>query len=72
MSTTETDTDYAKDVLVIADGGAERLPDFQSDDQAYRLVEVDVDTEVYTEGHVQESLPKEARVSFSTLKGGAC
>jgi thiosulfate/3-mercaptopyruvate sulfurtransferase len=51
MNTTETDTAYAKDVLVTADWVAERLTDFESDDPAYRLVEVDVDTEAYTAGH---------------------
>jgi thiosulfate/3-mercaptopyruvate sulfurtransferase len=42
---------YAKDVLVTADWVAERLDEFQSDDPAHRLVEVDVDTEAYAEGH---------------------
>jgi thiosulfate/3-mercaptopyruvate sulfurtransferase len=44
-------TDYAKDVLVSADWVADHLDDFQSDDSSYRLVEVDVDTEAYDEGH---------------------
>ncbi|WP_129114133.1 sulfurtransferase [Halegenticoccus tardaugens] len=44
-------SDYAKDVLVSADWVEERLDDFQSDDPDYRLVEVDVDTEAYDEGH---------------------
>ncbi|MFB6083949.1 MAG: sulfurtransferase [Halorientalis sp.] len=45
-------TDYAKDVLVSADWVEDRLEEFQSDDPEYRLVEVDVDTELYDdEGH---------------------
>ncbi|WP_254536711.1 sulfurtransferase [Halomarina litorea] len=44
-------TDYAKDVLVSADWVEEHLDEFQSDDPEYRLVEVDVDTEAYDEGH---------------------
>ena len=44
-------TDYAKDVLVSADWVEDHLDDFQSDDSSYRLVEVDVDTEAYDEGH---------------------
>ncbi|WP_227380193.1 sulfurtransferase [Haladaptatus halobius] len=51
MSTTETDTDYAKDVLVTADWVADRLTEFENDDPEYRLVEVDVDTEAYDEAH---------------------
>ncbi len=44
-------TDYANDVLVSADWVSERLDEFQSDDPAHRLVEVDVDTELYDESH---------------------
>jgi thiosulfate/3-mercaptopyruvate sulfurtransferase len=44
-------TDYAKDVLVSADWVEDRLEEFQSDDPDLRLVEVDVDTEAYDEGH---------------------
>lgn len=44
-------SDYANDVLVSADEVEERLDEFQSDDSAYRLVEVDVDTEAYSESH---------------------
>jgi len=44
-------SDYASDVLVSADWVAERLDEFQSDDPAHRLVEVDVDTEAYDESH---------------------
>jgi thiosulfate/3-mercaptopyruvate sulfurtransferase len=44
-------TDYANDVLVTADWVADNLEEFQSDDSALRLVEVDVDTEAYDEGH---------------------
>ncbi|SHH42998.1 thiosulfate/3-mercaptopyruvate sulfurtransferase [Halobaculum gomorrense] len=44
-------SDYAKDVLVDADWVEERLDEFQSDDPAHRLVEVDVDTEAYDSGH---------------------
>jgi thiosulfate/3-mercaptopyruvate sulfurtransferase len=46
-----SDTGYAKDVLVSADWVENHLDDFQSDDPDYRLVEVDVDTEAYGEGH---------------------
>ncbi|AZH24055.1 sulfurtransferase [Haloplanus aerogenes] len=46
-----SDTGYAKDVLVSADWVENHLDDFQSDDPDYRLVEVDVDTEAYDEGH---------------------
>jgi thiosulfate/3-mercaptopyruvate sulfurtransferase len=42
---------YAKDVLVSADWVEARLDEFQSDDPAHRLIEVDVDTEAYDEGH---------------------
>ncbi|MFC6989840.1 sulfurtransferase [Haloplanus sp. GCM10025708] len=42
---------YAKDVLVSADWVEDNLDSFQSDDPDYRLVEVDVDTEAYDEGH---------------------
>ncbi|PSP49261.1 sulfurtransferase [Halobacteriales archaeon QH_7_69_31] len=46
-------SDYAKeDVLVSADWVEEHLDDFRSDAPDYRLLEVDVDTEVYDdEGH---------------------
>ncbi|WP_416838196.1 sulfurtransferase [Haloferax sp. DFSO52] len=44
-------SDYAKDVLVSADWVESHLDEFQSDDPAYRLVEVDVDTEAYDENH---------------------
>ncbi len=44
-------SDYAKDVLVSPEWVEEHLDDFQSDDPAYRLVEVDVDTEAYDESH---------------------
>jgi thiosulfate/3-mercaptopyruvate sulfurtransferase len=46
-------SDYAKeDVLVSADWAGEHLGEFQSDAPDYRLLEVDVDTEVYDEeGH---------------------
>ncbi|MEZ3144970.1 sulfurtransferase [Halobaculum sp. MBLA0143] len=44
-------SDYDSDVLVSADWVAERLDEFQSDDPAHRLVEVDVDTEAYDESH---------------------
>ncbi|SEA17797.1 thiosulfate/3-mercaptopyruvate sulfurtransferase [Haloplanus vescus] len=46
-----SDSAYAKDVLVSADWVENHLEDFQSDDPDYRLVEVDVDTEAYDEGH---------------------
>ncbi|ELZ95261.1 thiosulfate sulfurtransferase [Haloferax mucosum ATCC BAA-1512] len=46
-----SNSDYAKDVLVSADWVADHLDEFQSDDPAYRLVEVDVDTEAYDESH---------------------
>ena len=42
---------YAKDVLVDADWVEARLDEFQSDDPAHRLVEVDVDTEAYDSAH---------------------
>ncbi|WP_336360464.1 sulfurtransferase [Haladaptatus sp. ZSTT2] len=44
-------SDYAKDVLVSADWVESHLDEFQSDDPAYRLVEVDVDTEAYEDAH---------------------
>jgi len=44
-------SDYAKDVLVSADWVEEHLDHFESDDDDYRLVEVDVDTELYDESH---------------------
>ena len=46
-----TDNDYAKDVLVSADWVEEHLDEFESDDPAHRLVEVDTDTEAYDESH---------------------
>lgn len=46
-----TSSDYAKDVLVTADWVEDNLDEFQRDDPAYRLVEVDVDTEAYDEAH---------------------
>jgi len=42
-------SDYAKDVLVTADWVEDRLDEFRSDDPAHRLIEVDVDTELYDE-----------------------
>jgi thiosulfate/3-mercaptopyruvate sulfurtransferase len=45
--------EYAKpDVLVTTDWVADNLEDFQDDDSAHRLVEVDVDTTSYDEGHI--------------------
>ena len=44
-------TEYANDVLVSADWVENNLDEFQSDDPGHRLVEVDVDTEVYNEAH---------------------
>jgi len=44
-------SDYANDVLVSADWVEEHLDEFQDDDPAYRLIEVDVDTEAYEEAH---------------------
>ncbi len=46
-----TDTPYSEDLLVTADWVEERLDEFQSDDPAHRLVEVDVDTEAYEDSH---------------------
>jgi 3-mercaptopyruvate sulfurtransferase SseA len=46
-----SESDYAKDVLVSADWVEEHFNEFQSDDPAHRLVEVDVDTEAYDEAH---------------------
>ena len=46
-----TDTEYANDVLVSADWVEDNLDEFESDDPAHRLVEVDVDTEAYEESH---------------------
>ncbi|WP_336035707.1 sulfurtransferase [Halobacterium yunchengense] len=43
--------EYANDVLVTADWVEDHLDQFQSDDPAYRLVEVDVDTEAYDDEH---------------------
>jgi thiosulfate/3-mercaptopyruvate sulfurtransferase len=44
-------TDYANDVLVTADWVEDNLENFQAEDSGLRLVEVDVDTEAYDEGH---------------------
>jgi len=44
-------SDYVKDVLVSADWVEDRLDEFESDDPDLRLVEVDVDTELYDESH---------------------
>ena len=44
-------SDYANDVLVSADWVEEHLEEFQDDDPAHRLIEVDVDTEAYEEAH---------------------
>ena len=44
-------SDYANDVLVSADWVEEHIEEFQDDDPAYRLIEVDVDTEAYEEAH---------------------
>ncbi|XVH31438.1 sulfurtransferase [Haloferacaceae archaeon DSL9] len=46
-----SETEYANDVLVDADWVENRLDEFQSDEPNLRLVEVDVDTEAYDEGH---------------------
>ncbi len=46
-----SDAEYATDVLVTADWLEDNLEAFQSDDPAHRLVEVDVDTEAYEDGH---------------------
>ncbi|MGM0605172.1 MAG: sulfurtransferase [Halobacteriota archaeon] len=46
-----TETEYANDVLVSADWVESNLEQFRTDDPAYRLVEVDVDTEAYDEHH---------------------
>ncbi|WP_049985567.1 sulfurtransferase [Halobellus rufus] len=46
-----TNDGYAKDVLVSPEWVEENLDEFQSDDPAHRLVEVDVDTEAYDESH---------------------
>ena len=54
MSATDSvhsETNYANDVLVSADWVEANLDAFQRDDPAYRLVEVDVDTEAYDESH---------------------
>lgn len=45
--------EYAKpEVLVTTDWVADKLDDLQRDDSEYRLVEVDVDTSAYDEGHI--------------------
>jgi thiosulfate/3-mercaptopyruvate sulfurtransferase len=49
-------SDYAKDVLVSADWVEDRLDDFRSDDPTHRLVEVDVDTELYEDSHAPGAL----------------
>lgn len=49
-------SEYAKDVIVSADWVEDRLDEFQSDDPSLRLVEVDVDTEAYDEGHAPGSI----------------
>jgi thiosulfate/3-mercaptopyruvate sulfurtransferase len=46
-----SDSEYAKDVVISPDSVENRLEEFQSDDPDHRLVEVDVDTELYDEGH---------------------
>ncbi|MEF8775565.1 MAG: sulfurtransferase [Haloarculaceae archaeon] len=52
MSPTDSDNgDYAKDVLVSPDWVEDRLEEFQRDDPGHRLVEVDVDTELYEDSH---------------------
>jgi thiosulfate/3-mercaptopyruvate sulfurtransferase len=49
---TGSDLAYANDVLVSAEWVAERLDSIQSDDPSLRLVEVDLNTDFYEEGHV--------------------
>jgi len=51
-----SDSEYANDVLVSADWVEEHLDEFQSDDPGLRLVEVDVDTEMYDEAHAPGAL----------------
>ena len=55
MDTTHTErrimTEYANDVLVSAEWVEDNLSEFESEDPAHRLVEVDVDTEAYEEAH---------------------
>lgn len=51
-----TEADYANDVLVSADWVEEHLDEFQNDDPDLRLVEVDVDTEAYDEGHAPRAI----------------
>ena len=47
----DSDSEYANDVLVDADWVADRLDAFERDDPDHRLVEVDVDTEAYDDEH---------------------
>ena len=47
----DSETAYAKDVLVSPDWVEANLDAFQRDDPDYRLVEVDVDTEAYDDSH---------------------
>ena len=49
---TQRMSDYAKDILVSADWVENRLEAFQRDDPEYRLVEVDLDTSAYSDGHI--------------------
>jgi len=51
-----SESGYANDVLVSADWVEENLGEFQSDDPGLRLVEVDVDTEMYDEAHAPGAL----------------
>ncbi len=51
-----SESGYAHDVLVSADWVEERLDEFEGDDPAHRLVEVDVDTEAYDEGHASGAI----------------
>jgi len=51
-----SESEYANDVLVSADWVEEHLDEFQSDDPGLRLVEVDVDTEMYDEAHAPGAL----------------
>jgi thiosulfate/3-mercaptopyruvate sulfurtransferase len=46
-----SESGYANDVLVTPEWVEDHLDEFQSDDPSHRLVEVDVDTEAYDEGH---------------------
>jgi len=51
MGVIMSESNYAKDVLVSAEWVEDRLDEFESDDAGHRLVEVDVDTELYEESH---------------------